>query len=75
MEAFRFSGAGVGMGGCSTLVLGPPISNIEAVGVPLAWATTKAALHPESMCLFMFFSRTRPLQSGLLGCKNRDGYQ
>jgi len=74
MEAFRFSGAGVGVEGCSTL-LGPPISNIEAIGVPLAWVTTKAALHPESRCLFMFFSRTRPLQTGLMGCENKGDHQ
>ena len=35
MEAFRFSGTGVGVGGSSTL-LGPLISNIGAIGVPLA---------------------------------------
>ena len=66
MEAFRFNGAGVGVDGCSTL-LGPLISNIGAIGVPLVWVTTKAALHPESRCLFIFFSRTRPLQTGLSG--------
>ena len=64
MDAFRFSGAGVGVGGGSTL-LGPLKSNIGATGVPLAWVAIKAALHPESRCLFMFFSRTRPLQTGL----------
>jgi len=72
MEAFRFNGAGVGVGGRSTL-LGPPMSNIGAIGVPLSWVTTNAALHPESRCLLMFFSRTRPLQAGLLGCKNKGG--
>jgi len=74
MDAFRFRGAGVGDGGCSTL-LGPLISNIGAIGVPLTWVTTRAALHPESRCLFMFFSRTRPLQTGLLRCKNEENYQ
>jgi len=74
MEAFRFSGAGVGVGGCSTL-LGPLLSKIGAIGVSLAWITTRATLHPESRCLFMFFSRTRPLQTGLLRCKNEDDYQ
>ena len=72
METFRFSG--VGVGGGSTL-LGPLISNMGAIGVPLAWVTTKAALHPESRCLLMFFSRTRPLQAGLSGCKNKDDWQ
>jgi len=66
VEAFRFSGAGVGVDGGSIL-LGPPISNIGAIGVSLVWVTTKAVLHPESRCLFIFFSRTRPLQAGLLG--------
>lgn len=71
MEAFRLSGVGVWR---SSTFLGPLISNIEAICVPLACATTKAALHPESRCLFMFFSRTRPLQTGLLSCKNKDDY-
>lgn len=74
MEAFRFSGAGVGVGGCSTL-LGPLMSNIGAIDVPLSWVTTKADLQPESRCLLMFFSRTRPLQAGLLRCKNKVEYQ
>jgi hypothetical protein len=74
MDVFRFSGAGVGVGGCSTL-LGPLMSNIGATGVPLAWVITRASLHPESRCLFMFFSRTRPLQTGLSGCKNKDDHQ
>ena len=75
MEAFRLSGAGVGVGGSSTL-LGPLVPNIGASCVPLAWVTTKAALHPESRCLFMFFSRTRPPQTGLLRCKkNKDDCQ
>jgi hypothetical protein len=34
MEALRFSGRGVGVGGCSTL-LGPLISNMGAIGAPL----------------------------------------
>ena len=71
MDAFRFRGAGVGVGGGSVL-LGPLFSNIAAIGVPPAWVVTKAALHPESMCLFMFFSRTRPLQTGLWGCEDKD---
>ena len=66
MEAFRFNGAGVGVDGGSTL-LEPLMPNIGAIGVPLVSVTTKAALHPESRCLFIFFSRTRPLQTGLLG--------
>lgn len=74
MEAFRLRGAGVGVGGFSIL-LGPPISNMGAIGVPLAWATTKAALHPESRCLLMFFSRTRPLHTGLSGCENKDEHR
>lgn len=74
MEAFRFRGTGVGDGGFSTL-LGPPISNMGATGVPLARVTTKAALHPESRCLLMFFSRTRPLQAGLSGCENKVDYR
>jgi len=74
MRAFRFSGAGVGVGGCSTL-LGLLMPNIGAIGVPLSWVTTKAALHLESRCLFMFFSRTRPLQAGLSWCKNEAEYQ
>jgi hypothetical protein len=74
MEAFRFRGAGVGVGGFSTR-LGPLISNMGAIGVPLTWVATKAALHPESRCLLMFFSRTRPLQTGLPGCENKDCYR
>ena len=74
MEAFRFRGAGVGVGGSSTL-LGPLISNMGAIGVPLTWETTNAALHPESRCLLMFFSKTRPLQAGLSRCENKDDYR
>lgn len=71
MEAFRFRGTGVGVGGFSIL-LGPPISNMGAIGTPLVCITTKAVLQPESRCLLMFFSRTLPLQTGLSGCENED---
>ena len=74
MGAFLFIGV-VGVGGGSAL-LGPLISNMGAIDtLPLAWVTTKPALHPESRCLLMFFSRTRALQTGLSEREDQDKYQ